>query len=94
MRDGGHRQPTILVTGVNGQVGFELLRTLQGLGRVYRSGQGRDRHRRGMAAECRRAARVRGRTGAYRRHADSLQGLGVYEGRGLGGFAATLIFDW
>ncbi|CAM2187794.1 dTDP-4-dehydrorhamnose reductase [Burkholderia latens] len=26
--------PTILVTGVNGQVGFELLRTLQGLGRV------------------------------------------------------------
>ncbi|KVU17628.1 dTDP-4-dehydrorhamnose reductase [Burkholderia ubonensis] len=25
---------TILVTGVNGQVGFELLRTLQGLGRV------------------------------------------------------------
>jgi dTDP-4-dehydrorhamnose reductase len=27
-------QPTILVTGVNGQVGFELLRTLQGLGRV------------------------------------------------------------
>lgn len=34
MRDGGHRQPTILVTGVSGQVGFELLRTLQGLGRV------------------------------------------------------------
>jgi dTDP-4-dehydrorhamnose reductase len=27
-------QSTILVTGVNGQVGFELLRTLQGLGRV------------------------------------------------------------
>lgn len=27
-------QATILVTGVNGQVGFELLRTLQGLGRV------------------------------------------------------------
>lgn len=27
-------EPTILVTGVNGQVGFELLRTLQGLGRV------------------------------------------------------------
>ena len=27
-------QPTILVTGVNGQVGFELLRSLQGLGRV------------------------------------------------------------
>ncbi|MEI5996859.1 dTDP-4-dehydrorhamnose reductase [Paraburkholderia bengalensis] len=27
-------QPTILVTGVNGQVGFELVRTLQGLGRV------------------------------------------------------------
>ncbi|WP_175044211.1 dTDP-4-dehydrorhamnose reductase [Burkholderia lata] len=26
--------PTILVTGVNGQVGFELLRSLQGLGRV------------------------------------------------------------
>jgi dTDP-4-dehydrorhamnose reductase len=26
--------PTILVTGVNGQVGFELLGTLQGLGRV------------------------------------------------------------
>ncbi|MBN3831747.1 dTDP-4-dehydrorhamnose reductase [Burkholderia sp. Ac-20344] len=26
--------PTILVTGVNGQIGFELLRTLQGLGRV------------------------------------------------------------
>ena len=28
------KQPTILVTGVNGQVGFELLRSLQGLGRV------------------------------------------------------------
>ena len=28
------RDHTILVTGVNGQVGFELLRTLQGLGRV------------------------------------------------------------
>jgi dTDP-4-dehydrorhamnose reductase len=28
------REPTILVTGVNGQVGFELLRALQGLGRV------------------------------------------------------------
>lgn len=28
------REPTILVTGVNGQVGFELLRSLQGLGRV------------------------------------------------------------
>jgi dTDP-4-dehydrorhamnose reductase len=27
-------QPTILVTGVNGQVGFELVRTLQGLGQV------------------------------------------------------------
>ncbi|MET3214671.1 dTDP-4-dehydrorhamnose reductase [Burkholderia sp. AU28863] len=27
-------EPTILVTGVNGQVGFELLRALQGLGRV------------------------------------------------------------
>ncbi|KGB99655.1 dTDP-4-dehydrorhamnose reductase [Burkholderia cepacia] len=27
-------EPTILVTGVNGQVGFELLRSLQGLGRV------------------------------------------------------------
>jgi len=27
-------QATILVTGVNGQVGFELLRSLQGLGRV------------------------------------------------------------
>ncbi|VWB12606.1 dTDP-4-dehydrorhamnose reductase [Burkholderia metallica] len=26
--------PTILVTGVNGQIGFELLRALQGLGRV------------------------------------------------------------
>ena len=28
------KQPTILVTGINGQVGFELLRSLQGLGRV------------------------------------------------------------
>jgi dTDP-4-dehydrorhamnose reductase len=28
------QEPTILVTGVNGQVGFELLRSLQGLGRV------------------------------------------------------------
>ncbi|MEM5329970.1 dTDP-4-dehydrorhamnose reductase [Paraburkholderia sp. JHI2823] len=28
------RELTILVTGVNGQVGFELLRSLQGLGRV------------------------------------------------------------
>jgi dTDP-4-dehydrorhamnose reductase len=28
------KQPTILVTGANGQVGFELVRTLQGLGRV------------------------------------------------------------
>ena len=28
------QESTILVTGVNGQVGFELLRTLQGLGRV------------------------------------------------------------
>ncbi|WP_318826532.1 dTDP-4-dehydrorhamnose reductase [Burkholderia cepacia] len=27
-------EPTIFVTGVNGQVGFELLRSLQGLGRV------------------------------------------------------------
>lgn len=27
-------QPTILVTGVDGQVGFELLRSLQGLGRI------------------------------------------------------------
>ncbi|MGC3028696.1 dTDP-4-dehydrorhamnose reductase [Burkholderia sp. DN3021] len=35
MREGGmNPEPTILVTGVNGQVGFELLRTLQGLGRV------------------------------------------------------------
>ncbi|MPV57014.1 dTDP-4-dehydrorhamnose reductase [Burkholderia sp. HI2761] len=35
MREGHMRPaPTILVTGVNGQVGFELLRTLQGLGRV------------------------------------------------------------
>ncbi|WP_375541790.1 dTDP-4-dehydrorhamnose reductase [Paraburkholderia sp. CNPSo 3281] len=29
-----NEQPTILVTGVNGQVGYELLRSLQGLGRV------------------------------------------------------------
>ncbi|MGY6156171.1 dTDP-4-dehydrorhamnose reductase [Paraburkholderia graminis] len=28
------KQPTILITGVNGQVGFELVRTLQGLGRI------------------------------------------------------------
>lgn len=28
------QEPTILVTGVNGQVGFELLRSLQGLGHV------------------------------------------------------------
>lgn len=28
------KQPTILVTGINGQVGHELLRSLQGLGRV------------------------------------------------------------
>jgi dTDP-4-dehydrorhamnose reductase len=28
------REMTILVTGVNGQVGFELLRSLQGLGRI------------------------------------------------------------
>ncbi|HGL4256615.1 dTDP-4-dehydrorhamnose reductase [Burkholderia dolosa] len=28
------KQPTILLTGVNGQVGFELLRSLQGLGHV------------------------------------------------------------
>ncbi|MDN7493198.1 MULTISPECIES: dTDP-4-dehydrorhamnose reductase [unclassified Burkholderia] len=35
MRKGDtNASPTILVTGVNGQVGFELLRTLQGLGRV------------------------------------------------------------
>ncbi|MDN7509531.1 dTDP-4-dehydrorhamnose reductase [Burkholderia multivorans] len=35
MREVGMKtEPTILVTGVNGQVGFELLRTLQGLGRV------------------------------------------------------------
>ncbi|MGU7773625.1 dTDP-4-dehydrorhamnose reductase [Burkholderia sp. MR1-5-21] len=35
MREAGvNPEPTILVTGVNGQVGFELLRTLQGLGRV------------------------------------------------------------
>ncbi|QGZ60792.1 dTDP-4-dehydrorhamnose reductase [Paraburkholderia acidisoli] len=29
-----HTQPTILLTGVTGQVGFELARTLQGLGKV------------------------------------------------------------
>ncbi|KUY99330.1 MULTISPECIES: dTDP-4-dehydrorhamnose reductase [unclassified Burkholderia] len=35
MREGGvHPESTILVTGVNGQIGFELLRALQGLGRV------------------------------------------------------------
>ncbi|WP_396329931.1 dTDP-4-dehydrorhamnose reductase [Burkholderia anthina] len=35
MREVGVKpEPTILVTGVNGQVGFELLRALQGLGRV------------------------------------------------------------
>ncbi|KUY82180.1 dTDP-4-dehydrorhamnose reductase [Burkholderia sp. RF4-BP95] len=35
MREGGvHPESTILVTGVNGQVGFELLRALQGLGCV------------------------------------------------------------
>jgi dTDP-4-dehydrorhamnose reductase len=35
MREGSmNKQSTILVTGVNGQVGFELLRSLQGLGRV------------------------------------------------------------
>jgi dTDP-4-dehydrorhamnose reductase len=35
MREVGvNSEPTILVTGVNGQVGFELLRSLQGLGRV------------------------------------------------------------
>ncbi len=28
------QQPTILLTGINGQVGFELARSLQGLGRV------------------------------------------------------------
>ncbi|KVF74430.1 dTDP-4-dehydrorhamnose reductase [Burkholderia sp. FL-7-2-10-S1-D7] len=28
------KQPTILLTGVNGQVGFELMRSLQGLGNV------------------------------------------------------------
>lgn len=31
---GHHAGQAILVTGVNGQVGFELMRTLQGLGRV------------------------------------------------------------
>lgn len=30
----GADQPTILLTGINGQVGFELARTLQGLGKV------------------------------------------------------------
>ncbi|EKS9916166.1 dTDP-4-dehydrorhamnose reductase [Burkholderia multivorans] len=35
MREVGVKpEPTILLTGVNGQVGFELLRSLQGLGRV------------------------------------------------------------
>ncbi|KWH03448.1 dTDP-4-dehydrorhamnose reductase [Burkholderia territorii] len=35
MREMGVKaEPTILVTGANGQVGFELLRSLQGLGRV------------------------------------------------------------
>ncbi|HEM7877817.1 dTDP-4-dehydrorhamnose reductase [Burkholderia lata] len=35
MREVGvNPEPTILVTGVGGQVGFELLRSLQGLGRV------------------------------------------------------------
>ncbi|KVD16522.1 dTDP-4-dehydrorhamnose reductase [Burkholderia ubonensis] len=34
MRQDTSRESTILVTGVTGQVGFELLRTLQGLGRV------------------------------------------------------------
>jgi dTDP-4-dehydrorhamnose reductase len=35
MRESGmDKQPTILVTGINGQVGYELLRSLQGLGRV------------------------------------------------------------
>ncbi|UVE66304.1 dTDP-4-dehydrorhamnose reductase [Burkholderia pyrrocinia] len=35
MREVGVKpEPTILVTGVSGQVGFELLRSLQGLGRV------------------------------------------------------------
>lgn len=33
-KDGMNPAQTILVTGVNGQVGFELLRALQGLGRV------------------------------------------------------------
>ncbi|MEX3669020.1 dTDP-4-dehydrorhamnose reductase [Paraburkholderia phenoliruptrix] len=35
MREGGMgQQANILVTGINGQVGYELLRSLQGLGRV------------------------------------------------------------
>nr|WP_176327669.1 dTDP-4-dehydrorhamnose reductase [Burkholderia vietnamiensis] len=34
MRQGARQKPTILVTGVTGQIGFELLRALQGLGRV------------------------------------------------------------
>ncbi|AJY13693.1 dTDP-4-dehydrorhamnose reductase [Burkholderia dolosa] len=34
MRQDASRKSTILVTGVTGQVGFELLRALQGLGRV------------------------------------------------------------
>ncbi|MGU7813845.1 dTDP-4-dehydrorhamnose reductase [Burkholderia sp. AW49-1] len=34
MRQNTAQEPTILVTGVTGQVGFELLRSLQGLGRV------------------------------------------------------------
>ncbi|MDN7426911.1 dTDP-4-dehydrorhamnose reductase [Burkholderia sp. AU16741] len=34
MRQDTRQQSTILVTGVTGQIGFELLRTLQGLGRV------------------------------------------------------------
>lgn len=34
MRQDARQKPTILVTGVTGQIGFELLRALQGLGRV------------------------------------------------------------
>ncbi|AJX15021.1 dTDP-4-dehydrorhamnose reductase [Burkholderia ubonensis] len=34
MRQDASRESTILVTGVTGQIGFELLRALQGLGRV------------------------------------------------------------
>lgn len=34
MTTAADREYTILVTGVNGQVGFDLLRTLQGLGRI------------------------------------------------------------